>query len=426
MSRKYNEELAALDNSEVFHEFLKVIAYDSGLSNYDEDKINVGGLESKETAKDISDLYSNKATEDQDENGSDLIEAAHDKEDSFEVVDTYLDDAGEYKDAKKTHKITLDVAQKEPRLYNTFHKNISAIQDLMNELIVIADEMDIRKHDDIVSFADEILDGINNTGEAVKEKITKQARTGYGKPTSWPKAILYIALIVAGGALLYSNLGRFGSMKTYSIKVACESFTNGVKRYISKNQSELDAESIAILNKITSIVNKFQNDYYNMHSIYKTIYNKIITLTSDEGNDVNQIEKTYEDLVAINTKMDHLSASMNQPLQNAMSNLTMIKEEVESTSKVEGERTKFDPVWENLTSLYQSAYGTEADFVLIENFKKLIASIDSNKAARSKKLNSLKVMVDNYKETKHSSEIYENTSRMTTKESDENSPFIGE
>ena len=74
MNRKYNEELAMFDNSEVFHEFIK-IAYDSGLSSYEE--VDVGKEKDSEKAKLIESLYSDEATEDQDKDGDELTETAH-------------------------------------------------------------------------------------------------------------------------------------------------------------------------------------------------------------------------------------------------------------------------------------------------------------------------------------------------------------
>ncbi len=363
MNRKYNEELAMFDNSEVFHEFIK-IAYDSGLSSYEEP--DIGKEKDNEKAKLIEGLYSDEATEDQDKDGDELVEKAH--KDKVEVLNSYLEDAGEYKNSVKTHKITENVATKGPEVNNIWHKNVTAIKNLMDELIVIAEEMEVRKQDDIVSFADNILERIDYTGDMVKEAAVPSK-------IPWKGILQFLAVVGAVGGAAYWGFSHADSGKVYSVNSACKIFIDGLKSYLSGKN--IDKTVMMTLESIGRTVEQFRQKYYTLNGEYQSLISTIRN-SEDKAEAKENLQKAKEK----NKQIDALVEKALEILRNKAMELEGVKEEMKNKESEATSRTSSDIVWENVTGYYDAVTVTDED-LLVKNFTTLIASIEADKTNRT-------------------------------------------
>jgi len=358
MNKKYNEELAAFDNSEVFHEFAK-IAYDSGLADYDEKSVQVGTNRDAEKEKALKDLYNLEATTDQDKDGEELIEEAH--KDKVEVLNSYLQDAGEFKNSIKTHKIMENVAKKPARLPNdVYHRNISAIKNLMDELIVVAEEMEVRDHPDLVSYADEILEGINSTGEMVKESSV----TGFRRLSPLKTFLKYLAYGLAAAGVGYFVLSKFDSNKVFSVEGACNAYITALINYINDKQN-LDPLVIKHLQDQISDINKFRTEYSKLKREF------------DRSIFAGDIEKGAQISEQINSIIEPVLIY----IQEVEVELKNLEKEMKYKGTIEDPRGSFDTTKEIVQSVF-SVVSTSSEEVILRNLSALKRSLEGDQVVR--------------------------------------------
>jgi len=424
--KNYSEQLAMCDNSEVFHEFLKTIkAYDNGLENYDDKQVDLGKNPDKKQCKEIEDKY--EITLDDEEDGNDLIEKAN--PDNFEVIDSYLSGAGTYKNNAQNHKITIDNVTKKPTMSNIHSKKVAAINNLTNELVVIAEEMDVRGHSDLVSFADDMIVRISETADAVKKNLTAIEKTAWSprslRTTSDNTVLVakWILGLLGAGVLIHSITKRIDNNKAYPIRVACSSFINSIRKYQEKNRETLDAQNNMALGSVVETISTFQSKYYEYADNFSLLYGKIMETISNPDTDTNNsnVDDLYKQLMDLNTQTDQLSVKMQRPLQNALSNIQNVQEDMENNGgNINGERNYWDATRENGEIIYEALFGTDEQ-LLADNFNKLITSIDADKNRRSKKLDALKNMISTYKHSDNTENSKPNTLNTTSKSND--NPF---
>ena len=269
--RKRNEEIAAFDNSEVMANFVK-IAYDSGIIEMEEKggDIDVKGLETAD--KDVLDEKYN-VHPGPDKDGRDLVGRAH--PDKVNILDSYLNGGGVVENEQEAQDIDIQVANKKPYFNDRHHREIAvASQELVDQLVLIADEMDIREEHNIAKFADNMIIGINKSSELVKKKLIKQA--GVGKFLSNPKVLRWIAGI-AGIGLAATYLGKeVESGEVVSVEDAVDAFINNLKAF--KNE-KAQIQSIQLdVGKIDTLIAQLENtkqDYILVRSMFIEKYQEL-------------------------------------------------------------------------------------------------------------------------------------------------------
>lgn len=393
--KKYSEQIAMCDNSEVFREFLKITkAYDNGLEDYDDKVKPDNNYKSKSEVKDIEELYG-KGVPNEDETGNELIEKAH--KDTVEMINSYLNGAGTVKNDAQNHKITVDVASKTPSMSNIHTKNVCAINDLTKELVIVAQEMDIRGESDLAAFADDMLERISETSDDVKKKLTVKQAQRYSR-SGWGTAAKWILGLLGAGVLAYNVTKRVDNSKVYPIRIACRSLIKSIIDYKASHKDMLESEEMNSLDSVIKIITDYENQYYTRSDNFKLLYEQIIDTVSGSQNDneVN-LDELYKKLIELNGEVDMLSVKMQRPLQNALSNLQNVQQDMEQDGgKISGARTSWDAFRENSGIISDTLFGSDEQ-ILIDNFNKLVSSIDADKLKRSKRITGLKNMIDTYK-----------------------------
>ena len=140
-------------NSQVFEELLRV----------GEDKIfKVVPEGNSRNVKDMKDLYD---VSPDDQTGKELLEKAHPEK--GETIESYLTNGGLVENLTKQQETDMIIALKNPS--GRVYKKTMAAKELADELVIIAEEMDVRGQTQLASYADDILFRLEKKSELQKE-----------------------------------------------------------------------------------------------------------------------------------------------------------------------------------------------------------------------------------------------------------------
>jgi len=341
MDRKRNEEIAAFDNSEVMANFVK-IAYDSGIISMDKDETELTPLEpyDKDT---ITEKYNVHPGPDKD--GRDLIDQAH--PDTAKIIDSYLEGGGIVENEQQAQDIDISVADKKPYYNDIHHKNISAAtKDLMYQLVLVADEMDIREQNDIAKFADTMIAGINKSAGVVKKKLNKKA----GSSSIFKNLGFLKWLAAAAGIGIATTIaGReIESGEAASVESAVDKFIKNlivIKQGKEKNGTlELNANELGTL---ISKLEKAKSKYLLARDAFIDKSKEFADLV-DVENKKDQIEGALSD---VKEMYEFLVKSLHE-IKNTYTRGIFTKESIKNTleamSKVQPEENEDYNTWDNL------------------------------------------------------------------------------
>lgn len=184
---KYSSLNLNTDN-EVFDEFIKIAENKIFKVVQEGDDSNV---------KDMKSLYD---VSKEDKTGKELIEKAHPEK--GETIESYLTDGGLVENQNQQQEIDIAIALKNPN--TKVYKKTMAAKELADELIIIAEEMDVRGNEDLAAYADGILYRLDKTvlagvGEIAEEALTGVAAKQIAKAVA-PKAVAGVAGVAGAGA----------------------------------------------------------------------------------------------------------------------------------------------------------------------------------------------------------------------------------
>jgi len=356
--RKRNERIAVFDNSEVMANFVK-IAYDSGIIEMEEDgsdPVDVKGLETadKDTLDEKYNVHPGP-----DEDGRDLVDRAH--PDKVNILDSYLNGGGVVENGQEAQDIDVQVARKKPYYNDVHHREIAvATTELVNQLVLVADEMDVRDQQDIVSFADSMIVGINKSTKA-KKKINKEA--GAESLFKNPKVLSWV-LKAAGITAAAVFVGReIESDDVLLVDGAIDLFTGNLKAFLQSKSGVLKVQADIIQNLIANL-DEAKTEYLVAFKVFQAQYEDIENAIDKEdekevASSLEEFKKAHDNLAEAltNVKKQYDGKVLDQKSINILlDDMSTVKKESGSSA------------WENL----------------FDHTKKLLDFIRSSEAKNSK------------------------------------------
>jgi hypothetical protein len=327
-------------DSEVFAELLKLAASDKD--------------------KYTSDVYNMDTGE--DKTGKELIERAHPE--TMRVLDSYIVDGGVCENQTEQQEISIQIANKMPD--NKVSRKTMATTKLLDELIIIAEEMDVRGESDLAIFADNISNNLCKTAV-------------------FPFLAVGIAAGVAAlsGAYFYMVHGasgtNFGPGK--NLKSVFEAIDDFKSEKLTSSYDEGSTSAENILNHIQSLVvdiGKSRESYLNTTKKLTSELQQMYDIKPEQGesglksktakaiiespaaknkikeiNDCNEKYKEYiykDILPALKEDYDYLK--------------TYFKTTEDMSESESGERSTLQQIWDSTKNMFGYAVVSAEDEVL--------------------------------------------------------------
>jgi hypothetical protein len=361
------------------------IAYDNGIVERDEDKKNVGGGDkgrySSETLEELEKKYNVDVTE--DKTGRDLVDMAHPEK--AEILNSYLKDADVVENANEQQDIMVDVALKGPTINDIHHREVTAITELMDELVVIADEMDVRDQADLSSFADGILHGMVATGEKVnkdvKKKLRVEATAASGVARAAPSLWKWLGIPVAGLLGAAFVMSKWTSSKAQKIPSAAETTYQTLDTFVASPPEGIDPNDVRIFSNIKTAIQTELTGIDKSLSNYQVAYNNALSTAS--GGDKNQLDeavKRYNEARAILVGLDGNSGKLGKVLKVLEDQEGLAKGSVDTSTKTDSELGDWTNLKENTDTLMRLVHAKEGpEAGCVRAIAHLIQSIKNQK-----------------------------------------------
>ena len=421
MSKNRNDLDTRFGGSEVYSEFYK-IAVEKGLvkeeikeeeTSRTPNKIPEGWRGTPEQKKLIESLY-DVFNETDDKTGKELIEKAHPK--PVNVADSYIEKGGLVENLNEQNDAFVSSTNRNPN--GNLYRRVLSVKNLCDELTIIADEMDIRGQQDLMKFADSLLQQINSE-ISKKKSLNKIAVLPAVLPAVMPIAIWAIPAGLAGVALIYYLLNRHDGT-IYEISQSISFLIQEINKYLVKKfnfstDSNINSELAGrpeILNDVRSLVvfaqklanfreefqtklnafneaTSFANTVKGASSLQSLNSNTLTGLSDTLTSQHDIINSTFKDLMKVE---DGFIAEIN----NNFKNISEILVRNKKMEHYQGEKQEswYGKAWENVKHLWDSVGNTYEDDILTA-YKDVIAAMNSHK----EKMKNQKTSAENFEKS---------------------------
>ena len=218
--------------SEVYKEFLRI--YGSEEEKQDEKPKATPSNDLAKAKKESENLFDIETKT--NESNKFILEQAHPE--TVEVAESYHQNGGVVEDLIKVQEIAVDIANRMPN--GRISNKAIASKELIDELIVVAEEMDIRGHNDIAIFAD-------NTAQKIHKKAFAWGVVGIVAATLIPTLV---------GA--YYGIAHLADPINMNIRQNIDSLQLAVNEYKESKSQLLTNSTLADqLDNLIVLLNKF-------------------------------------------------------------------------------------------------------------------------------------------------------------------------
>ena len=221
----------------------------------------------KNNPKDMKDLYDVGITD--DKTGKELIESAHPEK--TDILKSYTTDGGLIENQTQQQETILSIVNRDPS--NRIYKKTLASKELADELLIIAEEMDVRGNLELASYADSLLQNLEKK--------------------SW------IPLVVGIGAGVASILGSYYTLAyqtdpvNFGVDTNLQSLVLAIKGYKDNKPASADV-SVDVLSELNVIL----SGIYNTREQYK----KLIDSLSLDLKKLAPVPSSTEQLKSVKTE----------------------------------------------------------------------------------------------------------------------------
>ncbi len=289
-----------------------------------------------------------------DKTGKELIEKAH-PESAALVLDSYRPDGGVVENQVEQQEEDILAAERMPN--GTVHRKTTA-EELIDELVIIAEEMDARGEEGVAKFADFLLEGL------------------------YKQAVIPLAPIIGGlaaaavGGWWLSSYSNKSDPKNTGIDANLTGLQEGIANYINELTSEQTGEEssqiVSVLNDVQSNLENVQKSREAYMNVFAQLANKLRNLTKIDPNtkiDPEQIKKLSESKEAqyiierMKIRNNEYKKFINEFLVTLQSNYNYIKKYFELTKNIRGVNVStFDKIMQSLG--LQKALSSEGEKIL--------------------------------------------------------------
>jgi hypothetical protein len=345
-------------NNEVFEELLRV----------GEDKIfKVVPEGNKRNVKDMKDLYDVSV---EDQTGKELLEKAHPEK--GETIESYLTDGGLVENLTKQQETDMTIALKNPS--GRVYKKTMAAKELADELVIIAEEMDIRGQTQLASYADDILFRLEKKSELQKEAVPVLVPLLIAVPS------ILAAIFTTSHAMDPVDFGVDGNIK--SLVLAINTFKTN-----NPAGAKMFEYTLTDLNNICGGLLKTREQYKKLISQLDSSLKNIAPLPSrkDEikAENISTLAES-PDTKKIVEQINKYNDMYNSHMQKIIEALTTMQAAlVENFKNVEnmtqtdtGERGFWSDLWGNTVKLYDKS-GKSDSQNLLDSLFALIKSLNA-------------------------------------------------
>ena len=304
----------------------------------------------------------------EDKTGKELIERAHPE--TAHILDSYRTDADIVENEVEQQEEDILAAERMPN--GTVHRKTTEAENLINELVIIADEMDARGEEEVAKFADFLL--VNLHKEAVI-------------PLAVP-IIGGLAAAAVGGWWLSSYSNKSDPKNTgidANIAGLQESVSNYINELTSEQTGEESSQIISVLNDVQSNLENVQRSREAYMNVFAQLANKLRNLTKIDPTtkiDPEQIKKLSESKEAqyvierMKIRNNEYKKFINEFLTTLQSNYNYIKKYFELTKNIRGVNVStFDKIMQSLG--LQKELASEGNKI-IESLGSLIVALKSD------------------------------------------------
>lgn len=220
-----------------------------------------------------------------------IAESAH--KDSLNLIPSYGDN-GIVENVNETHEEMLKKIEKHP--HGTYLQFVKAENELLTELVRIADYLDIQNEDKLVSLADGCIEVLNKKASESKKNFKKvavapAAAAGLGIGST-------VVLVAASVGLVYGIIFAYNNINTD--KGALQNITSAKKEL----QEVLDdQESSNLEQTIRTGIQRLDELKIRLINHYKTTLSDKTFMTEEEFNkykESTEFKKGLEDLKSLN------------------------------------------------------------------------------------------------------------------------------
>ncbi len=318
------------NTSEVMTEFLRIAADNSDVSY----GVDTGG----------------------DTTGEELIEKAHPE--TAEIIESYVEDAGVVENQTQQQEVGIEIANKMPD--NHVSRKVMATKNLVDELAIIAEEMNVRGEEDFAKFADSIIKNIHKEGAVPLALIG-----GIGA-----------GIVTILSAYFYAVHGT--EPINYGTGKNLESVYYAIANYKSEKLSEFGSETDTDIARILTDTQNLIVNIYNSRKAY-------LEATKTYANELQDFGKKEIDSTVVKTIMDNPTAkatidkinSINERYNEYISRraLPMLIRDYKYLDKYfqatkgyvgteKSERSTLEQVWEKVTGVAGLAQKSSEEHVL--------------------------------------------------------------
>ncbi len=218
--------------SEVYKEFLRI--YGSEEEKQDEKPKATPSNDLAKAKKESENLFDIETKT--NESNKFILEQAHPE--TVEVAESYHQNGGVVEDLIKVQEIAVDIANRMPN--GRISNKAIASKELIDELIVVAEEMDIRGHNDIAIFAD-------NTAQKIHKKAF-----------AWDVVGIVAATLIPTLVGAYYGIAHLADPINMNIRQNIDSLQLAVNEYKESKSQLLTNSTLADqLDNLIVLLNKF-------------------------------------------------------------------------------------------------------------------------------------------------------------------------
>ena len=309
----------------------------------------------KNNPKDMKDLYDVGITD--DKTGKELIESAHPEK--TDILKSYTTDGGLIENQTQQQETILSIVNRDPS--NRIYKKTLASKELADELLIIAEEMDVRGNLELSAYADSLL-----------QKV------------SWLPAIPLAgkALMVAVPAILgglYALVHETDPVN-FGVDMNLQSLVLAIKEYKDSKPASADV-SVDVLSELNVIL----SGIYNTREQYKKLIDSLsldLKKLAPVPSSTDQLKSTKTEQIAPLTQSKEANELVNKinkyssmyinyvssivPELNRVKNYltNYFKQTQDLAESKTGERGTLEKIWDKTTEYLSKAKRSDEENLL--------------------------------------------------------------